>query len=107
MIGGRVVFRVFDENSKVNADELIGSIHFELKDIIPDVDGKTGRFNKKFDWKNIYGSPLGVSGKNTNMMNNNPELGSLWKGRILIQCTCEETEKPLLLVRNLEEKEII
>jgi len=40
------------------------------------------------------------------MMNNNPELGSLWKGRILIQCKCEETEKPLLLVRNLEEKDI-
>jgi hypothetical protein len=106
LIGGRVVFRVYDENT-AKTDELIGSIHFELKDIIPDVEGKTGRFNEKFDWKNIYGSPLDVRGKNTNMMNNNPELGSLWKGRILIQCKCEETEKPLLLVRNLEEKEII
>lgn len=41
MIGGRVVFRVYDENT-AKTDELIGSIHFELKDIIPDVDGKPG-----------------------------------------------------------------
>lgn len=51
---------------------------------MPDANGNPGRFNGKYDWKNIYGAPLNVSGKMTDMMNNNPEIGSLWKGRILI-----------------------
>jgi len=104
MIGGRIVFKIYDEDTI--SDELIGSIHLELKDIIPDANGNPGRFNGGFDWKNIYGSPLGTSGHMTDAMNENPEISSLWKGRILIQCMCEETEKPLLLVRNLEEEVI-
>ncbi len=75
---------------------MIGSIHFEIKDII-------GEKNGKFDWKNIYGAPLNVRGKNTDLMNTNPEVASLWKGRILMQCIAEETEKPLFLVQKLEE----
>lgn len=82
IIGGRIVFKVYDEDAVV--DELIGSIHVDLKDIVPDANGKPGAFNGKYDWKNIYGAPLGVSGKMTDMMNNNPEIASLWKGRILI-----------------------
>lgn len=49
---------------------------------------------------------MDVSGKATDRMNQNPEVASFWKGRILIQCTCEETEKPKLLVRKLQNKDI-
>ena len=35
-------------------------------------------------------------------MNENPEIASFWKGRVLMQVTAEETEKPLLLVQKLE-----
>lgn len=53
--------------------------------------------NGKFFWKNVYGSHLGYSGENTNKMNANPELGSNWKGRILMQISAEKTEKPLFI----------
>jgi hypothetical protein len=96
-LGGRLIFKVFDEDTV--KDELIGSIHIEIKDIIGDKNGK-------FDWKNIYGAPMGVSGKNSDLMNANPEVASFWKGRILMQCIAEETEKPLLLVQQLEDDEI-
>ena len=47
-----------------------------------------------FFWKNIYGAPLDKSGENTNLMNSNPDLGSTWKGRILMQVVAEKTDKP-------------
>ena len=105
IIGGRITFKVFDEDTV--CDELIGSIHLELKNIVPDADGKQGKFLDCYDWKNIYGAPLGVSGKMTDLMNENPEVASLWKGRILIQCKCEETEKPLLMVKRIEEEDVL
>jgi hypothetical protein len=48
IIGGRLIFKVYDEDD-IN-DEIIGALHFEIKDII---EGKT----PEFDWKNIVGSP--------------------------------------------------
>jgi len=91
-----MVFKVYDEDTI--SDELIGSINFDLKDIVPDADGNPGRLSGKFDWKQIYGSPLDCSGKMTDLMNNNPEIASFWKGRILLKATCEETEKPMLKI---------
>lgn len=105
IIGGRIVFKIYDED--VVSDEIIGSIFVDIKDIIPSVEDQTpGRFMNKFDWKNIYGAPTGVSGKMTDAMNKNPEIASLWKGRILMRCTCEETEKPLLLVKKIHQEDI-
>lgn len=104
IVGGRLVFKIYDEDA-IN-DELIGAIHFELKDIVDDANGVKGKFNGMYDWKNIYGAPLKCSGKNTNKMNLNPEIASFWKGRILVQCIAEETDKPLLLVRKIDPDEI-
>ena len=78
--------KLFDEDKL--SDEIVGSLLFNLKDCI----GPKVFFpfltpflqNGKFFWKNVYGSPLGVSGANTKRMNENPELGSTWKGRILM-----------------------
>jgi hypothetical protein len=104
IVGGRLVFKVYDEDTI--SDELIGAIYFNMKDIVPDADGNPGKMNGKYDWKNVYGAPTGISGKITDKMNENPEIASFWKGRILIQCTAEETEKPLLMMKNLEAEEI-
>ena len=49
---------------------------------------------------------MGVSGKNSDRMNANPEVASFWKGRILMQCIAEETEKPLLLVQQIDDDAI-
>jgi hypothetical protein len=105
LIGGRVVFKIFDHNTAL-ADELIGSIHMELNKILPDANGKKGGLEGVWDWKQIYGSPLDVSGKMTDKMNLNPEIASFWKGRILMRTTCEETEKPLLKVKPIADDEV-
>ena len=63
MLGGRLVFKIYDDDTL--GDELIGSLLFNIKDYIPDADGNPGKFNGKFDWKNIYGAPTGISGNMT------------------------------------------
>ncbi len=100
IIGGRIVFKVFDEDDI--CDEIVGAMHFEIKDIL---EGKT----PEYDWKNIYGAPTEpkqYSGKNNDKMNVNPELASWWKGRILVQCVAEETTEPQLLVKKIDQEVI-
>ena len=82
----RLIFKLYDfENTGLH--ELVGSLVFSIKDILA-VPGPT------FNWVNIYGAPLGKSGENTNKMNNNPEIASTWKGRILVQYHAEDTKNP-------------
>ena len=75
IMSSRIVMKLFDED-KIS-DELVGSLLFNLKEII-------GKKNGLFFWKNIYGAPNGKMGSNSNAMNDNPEIASTWKGRILI-----------------------
>jgi len=96
-MGGNLNFKVFDEDTLI--DEIVGSFALKSKDIIDVLNGK-------YFWKNIYGSPLDCSGKHTDRMNENPLIGSLWKGRILMQVYAEKTNKPVLLVRNIDIAEI-
>lgn len=87
IMSSRVVMKLFDEDKL--ADEIVGSLLFNLKDVLKNKNGI-------FFWKNIYGSPMDVSGSNVKDMNANPEVASFWKGRVLMQCTAEKTEKPIL-----------
>ena len=96
-MGGRLVFKVFDED--LTMDEIVGSIVLQSKNII-------GPKNGIYMWKNIYGAPADVSGANAKNMNENPEAGSLWKGRILMQVLAEKTEKPVLRIQNIPKEEV-
>jgi len=91
-MGGKLPFKVYDDDTL--GDELVGSFNLNTKDIIGDLNGK-------FFWKNIYGAPIGVSGKNADWMNSDPSIASLWKGRILIQVVAVKTEKPYLKLENI------
>ena len=70
------MFKLYDYD-KAGSDELVGSMIFSIKEIVQ-CDTHT------FRWINLYGSPLDCSGDNTTKMNNNPEMASNWKGRLLI-----------------------
>lgn len=72
----RLVFKLYDFES-AGSDELVGSMIFSIKDIVL---AQTSTFK----WVNLYGAPVGYSGDNCNKMNNNPEYGSAWKGRLLL-----------------------
>ena len=100
IISGRIVLKVMDSDDVF--DETVGSLLFDLKDIIE------GKHNGKFVWKNVYGSPLNMSNSQAKRdMNENPEMASNWKGRILMQIVCEETEKPIAKVEAIEDELIM
>lgn len=40
-------------------------------------------------------------------MNENPEVASNWKGRVLVEVTCEKTEKPVAKVEWIDDEEVI
>ena len=61
--------------------------------------------NGRFFWKNVYGAPLDKSNSAAERMNENPELGSLWKGRILMQVFAVKTEKPVYRVEPIPEED--
>ena len=54
LMSSRVVMKVIDKD--LLADEMVGSILFDLKDYINPNDPKS--YNGMFRWVNIYGAPL-------------------------------------------------
>lgn len=86
----RFILKLFDEDPV--KDEIVGSMFFSLKNIVQDGSKEGG----KLVWKNLYGSPMGVSGANTDLMNTNPEFASTWKGRMLMHLSSFDTKNPEL-----------
>lgn len=89
-MSGHIKMQLYDEDKMSN--EIVGSMFFNAKDIL-------AKQQDRFFWKNVYGSPLGYKGENTNKMNENPELASTWKGRILMQVeVIKDVSKPEIKV---------
>lgn len=80
------------DHDDIGSDEIGGTLQLKTKEIIED----THKNNGHFVWHNIYGAPLNCSsGKAKEMMNNDPDFASEWKGRVLLQIIGEETDKPM------------
>lgn len=54
-------------------------------------------------WHNLYGCPVKVGGDASDMMNENPEIASTWKGRILLHIDCEDSQHPEKAVQRIED----
>lgn len=52
-------------------------------------------------WINLFGAPVGRSGKNSDLMNNNPTEASDWKGRMLVEYFCIEHKYPEFKVQDI------
>ena len=53
-------------------------------------------------WENIYGAPPDTDGDVADKMNDNPEMASHWRGRMLLEISCVEEDKPKKGVEKLE-----
>ena len=52
---------------------------------------------------NLYGSQPDGNRENCDRMNQFPDLGSLWKGRVLLSAVVYEEEKPKLASENMDQ----
>jgi hypothetical protein len=75
-VSGKLMLQLWDHDT-MDADDIIGTTSFNFADI------ESGRYEEYF-WANMYGAPLGVHGKHTDRMNNEPRYASYWRGRILL-----------------------
>jgi len=71
----------------LSASDIVGSTIF-MKDKIMKHE------YKRFYWMNLYGSNVNGSTTYAQLMNSQADLGSWWKGRVLMKVDCKETENP-------------
>ena len=87
---------MLDEDSLTS--QIVGSMFFSLKKLV-----KMGEGEGRFYWQNLYGAPLDSTGHIANAMDNNPELGSAWKGKILMHVECQNADHPERRIQAIEE----
>ncbi len=63
--------------------------------------------HKKLFWINIYGAQTDAKESIAKIMNEIPELGSEWKGRIQVALFMEPNKKPLAKVNPIKDKQIL
>ena len=86
------------DHDDIGSDEIGGTLTLKTKEIIENAHGNNG----EFVWHNIYGAPLGVSNKESKLMNDDPDVASEWKGKVLLQILGEETDKPMAKSMEIE-----
>ena len=97
-VSQKICLTVFDED--VGRDDIVGSYEFFIDDIYK------GKYNK-FDYINIYGSPLNEHSKKAEQMSYNAEIGSCWNGRVFMKCEVREVDSPVASSRDISDNKII
>ena len=59
VIQGRIVMKLMDRDDVF--DETVGSLFFDLNEIIEEFKTQGDNYKPVFQWKNIYGSPMNQS----------------------------------------------
>lgn len=85
VVSQRIVLQVWDKDTFSN--DIVGSFELSVNDIM------TNKY-RDYQYIHIYGAPINRIGKYTDKMNANPEIGSLWKGRILMKVDYQKTDNP-------------
>ena len=98
LVSEKIRFQV--KSSYGKSEQLIGSFEIKIDDIL----------EKKYEdimCINIYGS-INSDGKsaNDNLMNENGEIGSRWKGRIFLKILYNDINSPICCVKNIDQKTI-
>jgi hypothetical protein len=85
VVSQRILLEFYDKDAL--KDDIIGSFEIDVNDVL------NNRYSN-FKYISIYGAPVNRDGKYTDKMNSNPEIGSLWKGRILMKVDHKKTDNP-------------
>ena len=85
------------------SDELCCSLDLAIEDILGAQKPAEGE-DTIVRWINLYGGPNDFSSSSTaQWMNKNPDRGSEWKGRIMVEYYSEPAKYPKARLNNLKE----
>ena len=88
VLSDRVAIDVFD--SGTISDTKIGSFILSAKQLLA-AGSRDGGF---FMWRSLYGAPEENTNDAAKAMNDNPDIASDWKGKVLMHIRAEENDKP-------------
>ena len=100
VIQDRMLLEIFDYNTI--SDTQIGSLVLSIKKLVAKL--AEAQTTTMYMWENIYGAPPDTDGDVADKMNDNPEIASHWRGRMLLEISCEECDKPKKGVEKLEKE---
>ena len=94
-VSQRIVMTVKDND--LTGDDIVGSLELDVNDILQ------GKYTN-FRFFNIYGSPLNKKGTYFDKMNQNAEIGSRWKGRVLMKIEFNSVDSPSAKKRKITDE---
>lgn len=96
-----IQIQIWDED--IGRDELCCSLDIPIEEILS-YEKKEGEETKAMlKWINLYGGPNDHSNATQQWMNKNPDKGSEWKGRIMVEYYAEDAKYPKARMVNLKE----
>jgi hypothetical protein len=98
VISQKLLLSVWDYDP--GKDDLVGCFEIQVNDIF---QGKYSNFTSI----NLYGPPVGTQGAYTNKMERNPEIGSTWRGNILLMIDSATTNNPVKGISDIVDKSIL
>ena len=101
VVSNTLTLQVYDED--VTENELAATTELSIKSMIKyDISNDNlGKQKTQCKWINLFGAPVGRSGKNSSEMNRDPATASNWKGRLLVEYWCEDFKYPVYKVQNI------
>lgn len=101
VISQKILLSVWDRDEiQYKGDDIVGCFEINVKDVM---------LNKYSDFTfiNLYGPPMESSGVFRDKMINNPEIGSCWRGGIMIKIDWCDTDTPQKSVKDIDDQVIL
>ncbi|MCQ2816272.1 MAG: hypothetical protein MJ252_03300 [archaeon] len=98
-VSQKIVMTIKDHET-IGKDDLVGSIELNIDDV------KKGKY-EKCGYLDIYGSYVNEHTDPADMMNTNAEIGSRWKGRVLVKITTKTVDKPIVGTAPIVDKALL
>ena len=99
----KLELQIWDKD--VTFDEKAASVDMNIKEILKHDKSRPSNAGSRWEWINLYGAPVGYSGSSCTKMNDNPEVASTWKGRVLVEYWVEDCKFPEFKIRNIDVKD--
>jgi hypothetical protein len=100
VVSQKLLFSVWDRDDYQINDDVVGCFEVDVKDIL------NHKFSE-FTAFNLYGPPINTKGPFKEKMIKNPEIGSCWRGNIMLKIDWNDTETPIKGVSDITDTGIL
>jgi len=99
-------FNLYDYDATAR-DDLVASMKFSIKEILK-IDSsmkEPGEMDYKMQWINLFGCNPDCTGSEADAQNNNPDLSTTFKGRVLVEYGVIDDQHPAMKIRDIDQND--